>query len=197
MTDHVSSSDPDGHKKVPDSEQFSACLTNIAMRQDRESFTILFRHYAPRLKSYMLKLGNDDAQAEEIAQDVMVTVWRKAGQFDPKRSSPSTWIFRIARNRGIDLHRRKARPALDENDPILRPEEIQPPDQMLERAEEDALIRDELAQLPSEQRDLLKASFYLGLPHAEIARLYQIPLGTVKSRIRLGFDRLRGKLVKP
>ena len=172
-------------------------LLRVARESSRDAFAGLFRHFAPRLKGYLLRLGADDSEAEEIAQDVMVTVWRKADQFDPSKAGVSTWIFRIARNRRIDAHRRNSKPELDADEPMLRPPDPVAPEVMLGRAEADAAVRAELTGLPDEQVDLLRAAFYEGLTHSEIAERYRLPLGTVKSRIRLGFARLRGKLEAP
>ncbi|MEM1151973.1 MAG: sigma-70 family RNA polymerase sigma factor [Pseudomonadota bacterium] len=101
-------------------QRFAENMARIAVDKCRSSFAELFEFFAPRLKAYMQQLGADPSQAEELAQEVMVTVWRKAEQFDPQKASVSTWIFRIARNRRIDAHRRTQRPELDPDDPMLR-----------------------------------------------------------------------------
>lgn len=175
-------------------DRFATCLENIAAHADRESFKLLFEYYAPRLKAYLMRLGHSSDQAEELTQEVMLTIWRKAGQFNRKQASPAAWIFRIARNRGIDAHRRKQRPKLDADDPLLRPEDLPEPDALLEATEVAERIQAELSYLPKEQSMVLTAAFYHGLAHSEIAKKYKLPLGTVKSRLRLGFDRLRLKL---
>ncbi|MEM5515906.1 sigma-70 family RNA polymerase sigma factor [Henriciella sp. AS95] len=172
----------------------AACMQRIADDKCRASFGTLFEYFGPRLKSYLKRMGADDAQAEEIVQDVMLTVWRKAGQFDEKQASVSTWIFRIARNRQIDIHRQVTRPDLSPDEPMLQPAAEQQPDETVSRAQVEARVREQLKTLPAEQLELLKASFYEGLSHSEIAATYNLPLGTVKSRIRLAFERLRGKL---
>ncbi|MEM7766208.1 MAG: sigma-70 family RNA polymerase sigma factor [Pseudomonadota bacterium] len=166
----------------------------IAARQCRNSFAELFAYYAPRLKSYMMRLGSDSSQAEELSQEVMVTVWRKAVQYDPDKASVSTWIFRIARNRRIDAHRRLSRPDLEPDEPMLRPEEPEQPDDIVNRAQVEGVVRTALETLPAEQLVLLQAAFYDGLSHSEIADRFDLPLGTVKSRIRLAFNKLRGQL---
>lgn len=169
-------------------------MKQIAARQCRSSFGTLFEYYGPRLKSYLKRMGADEVGSEEIVQDVMLTVWRKAGQFDPSQASVSTWIFRIARNRQIDLHRQASRPDLSAEEPMLQPAGEEEPDQTLSRAQIAENVREQLKTLPEEQLVLLRASFYEGLSHSEIAQAYDLPLGTVKSRIRLAFERLRGKL---
>ncbi len=187
--------DTEGTPAYPDQrERFAACVEAIAAEQSRAAFTELFEFFAPRLKSYLLRLGTSDDQAEEIAQEVMVTVWRKAAQYDRTQASVSTWIFRIARNRRIDAHRRTSRPELDPEDPMLRPPDPEQPDSLMNVQQIEKTVREELALLPEEQLRLLKAAFYDGLSHSEIAKAFELPLGTVKSRIRLAFNRLRGQL---
>lgn len=175
-------------------QRFADNMSKIAAEKCRASFAELFEFFAPRLKSYMLQLGAEPAQAEDLAQEVMVTVWRKAEQFDVSKASVSTWIFRIARNRRIDAHRRTQRPELDPDEPMLRPPEPETPDTTLNRSQLEEVVRQQLETLPPEQLELLKAAFYQGLSHSEIAKAFNLPLGTVKSRIRLAFNRLRGQL---
>lgn len=175
-------------------KRFAEEMVKIAETQCRESFASLFSFFAPRLKSYMQQLGADPSQAEELAQEVMVTVWRKAHQYDPDKASVSTWIFRIARNRRIDAHRRTRRPELDPDEPMLRPPDPEEPDVTMNRSQIEDMVRKQLDTLPGEQLELLKAAFYQGMTHSEIAKAFNLPLGTVKSRIRLAFNRLRGQL---
>lgn len=175
-------------------QRFADEMNRIATEQCRASFASLFEFFAPRIKAYMQQLGSDASQAEELAQEVMVTVWRKAEQYDPDKASVSTWIFRIARNRRIDAHRRTNKPDLDPEDPMLRPPEPEEPDVTFDRAQLEETVRTQLEMLPPDQLNLLKAAFYQGMSHSEIAKAFDLPLGTVKSRIRLAFNRLRGQL---
>ncbi len=175
-------------------ERHAEYMAQIASARSKAAFAELFEFYAPRIKSYMLRLGASDSEAEELAQDVLITVWQKAGLYDRKQASVSTWMFRIARNRRIDLQRRQRRPELSEDDPMLRPPEIEQPDDMMARGQMEGLVRSGLVNLPADQLLLLQAAFYDGLSHSEIARAFNLPLGTVKSRIRLAFLRLRGEL---
>jgi RNA polymerase sigma-70 factor, ECF subfamily len=175
-------------------ERHADCMAAISNDRSRPAFAELFDFYAPRIKSYMLRLGASDGEAEELAQDVMITVWQKAGMYDRKQASVSTWMFRIARNRRIDLQRRQRRPELTADDPMLRPPEIEQPDSMMARDQLEGIVRSQLVKLPADQLLLLQAAFYDGLSHSEIARAFNLPLGTVKSRIRLAFLRLRGEL---
>lgn len=175
-------------------DRLALCVEQIAQKQSRSAFSEVFAYFAPRLKSYLMRLGSDAAAAEEIMQEVMLNVWRKAAQYDRKQASVSTWIFRIARNRRIDSHRRLNKPELDAEDPMLRPVETEQPDITVNRLQMEEVVQREMANLPEEQLILIKAAFYEGLSHSEIARNYGLPLGTVKSRIRLAFQRLRGGL---
>ncbi|MFN4024500.1 MAG: sigma-70 family RNA polymerase sigma factor [Hyphomonas sp.] len=186
--DHsVRTADPDLRERHAD------CMARIASERSRKDFSELFIYYAPRLKSFMLRLGAGEGEAEELAQEVMVTVWQKAGLYDRQQASVSTWIFRIARNRRIDAQRRR-RPELTADDPMLQPPAIETPDDTVSRSQMDKAVREQLAGLPSDQLILVQAAFYDGLSHSEIAKAFDLPLGTVKSRIRLAFQRLRGEL---
>jgi RNA polymerase sigma-70 factor (ECF subfamily) len=169
-------------------------MTAIAERRCRKAFAEMFSFYAPRVKAFMLRLGAADAEAEELAQEVMITVWQKAGMYDRAQASVSTWIFRIARNRRIDAQRRQRRPELNGDDPMLQPPEIEMPDETVSRDQLDTVVRERLTCLPQDQLILIQAAFYDGLSHSEIARMFNLPLGTVKSRIRLAFMRLKGEL---
>lgn len=175
-------------------ERFADLMAAIATHQDRAAFAELFAFFAPRVKSYVLRLGAASAQAEELAQDVMITVWRKAHLFDRTQASLSTWIFRIARNRRIDVLRRESSIELDAEDPSLLPEPLEAADDLLSAAEREDAVRAALVDLPDEQRALLRQAFYEGLSHRDIAERSGLPLGTVKSRIRLAFAKLRARL---
>lgn len=176
-------------------EHHANCVEDVAVHRSREAFAELFSYYAPRVKGFMLRLGASDTEAEELAQEVMVTLWQKAGMYDRRQASVSTWIFRIARNRRIDASRRKkSRPELPADDPMLLPPDIPRPDEVYAREQEDETVRSRLSCLPPDQLILVQAAFYDGLTHSEIAKSFNLPLGTVKSRIRLAFSRLRGEL---
>jgi len=177
-----------------DRVRFADLLVAVATTQDRAAFSELFNYYAPRVKSYLMRLGSDNAQAEEISQDVMVTVWRKASLFDRLQASVSTWIFRIARNRRIDVFRRTKKPDLDPEETMLLPSGVEAPDARVDAMETEARVRAAMKDLPSEQLQLLQLSFYEGLSHREIAEKLDLPLGTVKSRIRMAFSKMKSRL---
>lgn len=184
----LTGSDPTERDRLAD------CVEQIAQAKSRAAFSEIFSYFAPRLKSYLIRLGSEASSAEEIMQDVMLNVWRKAEQYDRRQASVSTWIFRIARNRRIDTLRRLNKPELDAEDPMLKPAEAEQPDITVNRAQIEVQVREAMETLPEEQLILLKAAFYEGLSHSEIAKKFDLPLGTVKSRIRLAFLRLRGSL---
>lgn len=175
-------------------EHLARCVQQIAKTRSRTAFAEIFEYFAPRLKSYLVRLGSDANGAEEIVQEVMLNVWRKADQYDQRQASVSTWIFRIARNRRIDSHRRMNKPELDAEDPMLHPAKIEEPDITVNRAQVETVVRRQLETLPEDQLILLKAAFYEGLSHSQIAKKFGLPLGTVKSRIRIAFQRLKGQL---
>jgi RNA polymerase sigma factor (sigma-70 family) len=166
----------------------------IAQNKDKEAFKVLFEHYAPRVKGYMLKLGTENSLADELAQETLLTVWRKAQQFDRSKASPSTWIFTIARNLRIDAFRKLNRPELDPNDPALIPEAEEPADERVDRIERADIVVSALKDLNPEQAEVVRMSFYEDKSHSVIAEELGVPLGTVKSRLRLAFGRIRKTL---
>ncbi|MEZ5666322.1 MAG: sigma-70 family RNA polymerase sigma factor [Alphaproteobacteria bacterium] len=173
---------------------FADLLQAIAERQDRAAFRALFADFAPRVAAFGRKMGADPQVAEDLAQDVMLSVWRRAGQYDRDKASVSTWIFTIARNRRIDMVRRERRPEFDPEDPAFLPEADPLPDQTMQNARQGRLIRDAVAELPEEQSAMLRLAFLEDKTHSTIASELNMPLGTVKSRIRLAMTRLRAML---
>jgi RNA polymerase sigma-70 factor (ECF subfamily) len=176
-----------------DAAAYAALMTRVA-QGDRAAFGRLFGVYAPRVKGYLLRLGLEAAQAEEVSQEVMIAVWRKAASYDPRQASVATWIFRIARNRRIDVFRRARKGALDPDDPTFQPQAEARPDQAFETAGREAQVRAAMAQLPDDQRELVRDAFYEDLSHSQIADKTGLPLGTVKSRLRLAFAKLKLRL---
>ena len=177
-------------------KHFAALAARVAGDRDRHAFAELFDFFAPRLKAYLRRLGLDDGAAEDIAQDVMIVLWHKAHLFDPSKSSLSTWLFRVARNRRIDALRRDKSGLLDPDEPMLQPTEAVSPEKMLDQEQRDSRVRIALKDLPAEQVSLVQMAFFLGYSHSRIADETGLPLGTVKSRIRLAFGRLRRALEK-
>lgn len=184
-------SDPPNLTSPPPS---SPTLWLLAVRdhRDRAAFLLLFQYFAPRLKAMLLRGGLRDGSAEDVVQDVMLAVWHKAGQFDPHRAEASAWIYRIARNRRIDLARRKPPPEPD----ALADSRVDEPDaaQILALSQEASRLRQALDALSPEQARVLEQAYFEDLPHSRISEVTGLPLGTIKSRIRLGLDRLRRDL---
>lgn len=172
----------------------NALVAAIAMRADRDAFAELFRRYAGRIKGFLIRGGLDAGLSEETAQEVMVTIWRKAASFDAAKAGAATWIFTIARNRRIDLLRKMSRDEPDPQDPLFAPEPEATPEQEAEVATRDAQVRAAMATLTPDQLDVVRLAFFTGLSHGDIAERLGAPLGTVKSRLRLAFQRLRGEL---
>jgi RNA polymerase sigma-70 factor (ECF subfamily) len=173
---------------------FEDLIVAIGERQDRSAFAALFAHFAPRVKAYLMRSGSDPAAADELTQEVMLLVWRKAAGFDPTQANAATWIFTIARNKRIDKFRRERRIEFDRDDPVPGPEPEPLPDQRLETVQQAERIGALVASLPDEQAALLKLAFYEGKSHSAIAAEVGLPLGTVKSRLRLALARLRNHL---
>ncbi len=175
-------------------ERFAELIAAIAARADRIAFAALFGHFAPRVKSYMLRLGAPPPLAVDLAQETLLAVWRKAGAFDAAKAAPSTWIFTIARNLRIDAARRERRGGHTADDPTDEPPAELPPDALMAAVQSEARIRLALGTLPPEQAQVVRLSFFSDKPHAEIAAELDLPLGTVKSRLRLAMGRLRERL---
>lgn len=169
-------------------------MAAIAVQADRAAFAVLFQRYAGRIKAFLIRGGLAHQFAEEVAQEVMVTIWRKAASFDPARASVATWIFTIARNRRIDHLRKTMRDEPDPADPLFAPEPEATPEEAVQATTRDGRIRAALASLSGDQMEVVRLAFFEGLSHGEIAQRLQAPLGTVKSRLRLSFQRLRGEL---
>ncbi|MCO5063504.1 MAG: sigma-70 family RNA polymerase sigma factor [Rhizobiaceae bacterium] len=175
----------------PTMETHEKLLLAVASRQDRDAFAALFGHFGPRLKTYFTQGGTSLEMAEELVQETMLRVWRKAGYYDPRRAAVSTWVFTIARNLRIDFKRRQRDPALLPPEPDNLPPSIE--DELL-ASERDENVRRALAKLSPEQQQIIRLSYYIDKSQTEIANELGIPLGTVKSRIRLAMNRLRAVL---
>ena len=139
-----------------------------------------------------MRSGADVTLAEECAQEVMATVWQKAHLYDPSRASAATWIFTIARNRKIDAIRKMRRP--EPEDLPWGPEEEPDQADTLALQQETKALEEAMSSLPAKQRELVEKAYFGDLSHSEIAAETGLPLGTIKSRIRLALDRLRHKL---
>ncbi|MEM9030892.1 MAG: sigma-70 family RNA polymerase sigma factor [Pseudomonadota bacterium] len=166
-------------------------LQRIALHNDAEAFRILFENFAPRVKSYMIRQGADPATAEELAQETLMTVWRKAQLYSGEKGSATTWIYTIARNLRIDRIRRETvwqelPDGLNEE-----PSGDLPPDEVVSQGERRDRVQAALRTLPQDQHEVVILSYLEGLSHSEIAERLELPLGTVKSRMRLAYQKLR------
>lgn len=178
--------------KKPDRMAWVDHLIAIRDNQDQRAFAEVFAHFAPRVKAFLMKSGSSPDLAEEVSQEVLATLWRKSHMFDPAKASVSTWIFTIARNRRIDVLRKQRRP--EPEDLTWGPEAEPDQSDVLALQQESRLLSEALAELPAKQKDLIVRAYYGELTHSEIAEQTGLPLGTIKSRIRLALDRLRHQL---
>ncbi|MBS7703630.1 sigma-70 family RNA polymerase sigma factor [Chelatococcus asaccharovorans] len=177
---------------IPSPGELIRLIEAVARERDRNAFKRLFTYFAPRVKSFLLRSGLADPLAEDVTQEVMIAIWHKASYFDPRQAGVSTWVFTIARNQRIDrLRRMRSRPGDILVDPSDRPD-VSPSSEDIAIVEErEEGVRKALSSLPTEQATIVRLSFFAEKPHAEIARELGIPLGTVKSRVRLALNRLR------
>jgi RNA polymerase sigma factor (sigma-70 family) len=166
-------------------------LAAVAGKQDRAAFAQLFTYFAPRIKAYVRRLGAPDQKAEDIVQEVMITVWRRASLYDATQASVGTWIFTIARNKRIDDLRRERHPEIDPNDPSLVADAADSADELVMWQDQARRLHDAISALPEEQALILRKNFFEHKAHGVIARELDLPLGTVKSRARLALAKLR------
>ena len=170
---------------------FGGLLAAVAATRDRAAFAKLFDHFAPRVKSFMLRKGASAELAEDLVQETMIAVWTKASQYSAERGAASTWVFTIARNLRIDRLRRESSAFFIDLEGFDAPSEESASDDNLNRSQEDDHVSRALAQIPAEQRELLILSYVEDVPQVMIAQRLKLPLGTVKSRMRLAYRRMR------
>lgn len=181
---------------IGDTKKFEVLMQAVISQRDIVAYEQVFKYFAPRIKSYMMKLTTDSQLAEDLMQETMITVWHKANRFDPAKGALSTWIFTIARNLRIDAIRRERRPEFDPEDPEFIPDEAPAADAAIVLQQSAEELKRAMEKLPTEQSELLKMSFYEDYSQSAIAEKMRIPLGTVKSRMRLAFEKLRITLVR-
>lgn len=175
-------------------EAMSRLLEAVARDRDVAAFEVLFRHYGPRVKTYMARQVKSTQIAEELMQETMMAVWNKAALYDPGRGNVSAWIFTIARNLCISTFRKQNRPEFDPNDPAFVPDDAVSADVELQTRQEADLLHAAMNDLPPEQMELIRRSFFGEVPHSALAQEFGLPLGTVKSRIRMAVAKLRKRL---
>jgi RNA polymerase sigma-70 factor, ECF subfamily len=187
----VISSVPQRPQRSPSHQIMADLLKRIAERGDAEAFNELFQSFAPRVKSYMMRQGADPTTAEELAQETLLMVWRKAGLYSGEKGSASTWIFTIARNLRIDRLRREVpwQELPEGHDEISSTDPT--PDEIVSSWERQDRTQAALATLPADQKAVVSLSYLEGLSHSEIADRLNLPLGTVKSRMRLAYQKIR------
>lgn len=190
-----------------DRRHHARLLERVGRDADRAAFGELFVHFAPRLKGFLIRAGTPPEHADDLSQEAMLLVWRKAAQFDASKASAATWIYTIARHLRIDAARRRvigslAPEATDSAfDAAQNGSAACAEDGLEASAENQALTRQRadqvqraLAQLPDEQSRVIVMAFFHGKAHADVARELDLPLGTVKSRLRLAAQKLRNLL---
>ncbi|MEM8976711.1 MAG: sigma-70 family RNA polymerase sigma factor [Pseudomonadota bacterium] len=190
---------------VPESSQWpkglssrvlmSSLLTKIAEERSDEAFQRLYNEYAPRVKTYMMQQGADPAMAEELAQETLLTVWRKASQYSADRGTAAAWIFTIARNLRIDRLRKDVRwQSLPDEQAEAIPSDAAGPDEAVSEDQRRVRVQAALAELPVDQRTVVTMAYIEGLSHSEIAEKLETPIGTIKSRMRLAYQKVRDAL---
>jgi RNA polymerase sigma factor (sigma-70 family) len=182
-------------KRAQANEEWAACLKQVGQNQDRKAFATLFGHYAPQIKSYGLTTAGVPglhAFADELVQETMIKVWRNAGRFDQQKAGATTWIFTIARNARIDLLRRNTRHKADvDADDLWLEAEYGAPHEEMEQRRNAVSIRDAIGKLPQEQAQAIGKVYLEGKSHSEVALELEVPLGTIKSRVRLALSKMK------
>ncbi|MEN3929973.1 sigma-70 family RNA polymerase sigma factor [Microvirga sp. W0021] len=181
-------------ERLSHNADFSSDLIAIARNQDRQAFQRIFLHFAPRIKTYLLRLGAPPSLAEDITQDTLATIWHKAHTFDPNKAEPSSWIFRIARNRRIDLVRRDRYDEIDEEAIVRIEDEEIDAETVIIRSQRKHAVETAFKILDSEQINLIHLSFFEEASHSDIASQLKLPIGTVKSKIRRAMQIIRAQL---
>ena len=177
-----------------EAKAMASLVQRIGQHQDRSAFIETFKHFAPRVKSFLIGKGMQAEAADDVLQEVMLAVWQKAHLYNPAKAAVSTWIFTVARNKYVDRLRREQRHQCEPDEPDLRADDaIESADEVLLQQQKTA-VHDALTRLRPEQKEVVMLSFMKGLAHSEIAQHLNLPLGTVKSRIRIAFKHLRKEL---
>ncbi|HMB48329.1 MAG TPA: sigma-70 family RNA polymerase sigma factor [Afifellaceae bacterium] len=190
IVNHPENSDP----PTSPAELHKTLIARIAANRDRDAFRALFEHFGPRVKALMVKAGADHAMAEDLVQDVMMTVWRKVELYTPQRGAVGTWIYTIARNARIDRLRRHSSRPYEDLDGLELPSDEPSGEDELQASQQAEQVGEALAELPDEQRRIIELAFIQDKSQSEIADQLALPLGTVKSRMRLAYQKLKARL---
>ncbi len=177
--------------REPTPDELASWLSTVGQSQYRKAFEALFEYFAPRLKSYMFRLGADSSTAEDLAQETMVQIWRKAALYDKTKAVPAAWVFRVARNLRIDRLRKQRFHETDIEETVVPSEDNGAGEERVVDRLDASRLAPLVDALPADQQEVVRLAFFEGLSHAEIEQRLAIPLGTVKSRMRLAFGKLR------
>jgi len=180
--------------KSPQAELFARLLKDVAEHRDRQAFAQLFEHFGPRLKGFMMRKGANAELAEDLVQDAMIAVWNKAGMFSPGKGSVTTWVYTIARNLRIDRLRREGSRYFTDIDDYEEASDDPASDDIVIGRQQDAAVTEALQVLPDDQRQVIVMAFMDDMTQAEIADKLDVPLGTVKSRMRLAYRKMASVL---
>lgn len=176
-------------------QHHAALIERIARDADRAAFAELFAYFAPRLKGFLMRGGSTSEHADDLSQEALLTVWRKATQFDASRAGAATWIYTIARNLRIDAARRGVLETVSDDPQVLADaDESESSEVAAATRQRESRVRQAVGLLPGEQATVVMMAFFYGKAHADVARELNLPLGTVKSRLRLATSKLRGLL---
>lgn len=176
-------------------QRMNANLVAIGTQRDEKAFSEVYGHFAGRIKSFLISRSMEDSIAEELVQEIMLLVWRRAESFDPKKAAASTWIYTIARNRRIDYLRGNSRIEVEFEDEMLETDDDEiTQEQSVDLAQRTELLQDAMGRLPQEQQHVMHLSYFRGQSHGAIAEWLGLPIGTVKSRIRLAMKSIRNDL---
>lgn len=181
-------------KTISDNEQLAQLLVRVAEHRDKAAFASLFEHFGPRIKGFMMRKGADGELAEDLAQDTMITVWRKAHMYSVEKGSVSTWIFTIARNRRIDWARKLKGMQFSDIADLEQASEDAGADEIVLGQQEAETVKAAVDRLPEDQKQVISMAFMEDLTQQEISHRLDVPLGTVKSRMRLAYQKLSKSL---
>jgi RNA polymerase sigma-70 factor (ECF subfamily) len=180
--------------ETDNSRELLACMVLIAGKRDRAAFMVVYQHFAPKVKGFLVSRGLNQQTADDVLQEAMLAVWQKAENYDPDKAGLSTWIFTIARYKYIDRLRHDGRRKTESDEPDLRASDTPVSDDEVYQTQRQEAVREAISHLPADQQSVIFLSFIKGLSHSEIAVRLELPLGTVKSRIRRAFGQLREAL---
>jgi RNA polymerase sigma-70 factor (ECF subfamily) len=176
-------------------------LMRLVSQRDSAAFRLFYDRHGPAAYSLAYRMVGDPKLAEDVTQEALLSIWRSGAAYDPARGSVRSWTLRIVRNRAIDLLRRESlRPAppraLDEQEAIEERPASERTDAEALRRETARELRGALARLPADQSQVIELAYFGGFSHSEIATMLDMPLGTVKGRMRLGLEKVRGELAE-